>query len=127
MFNGFTMNDLPFLMVQLLAGAIVTWMLRLVWLKRFSNDSNPLMQWIIPVNIVLTLLAVLSIKSPWIAVVFGLISLIIGLSKDLSLTSRVFYLLVVVLSFGCGIGYVIIFVLIYILLLFPLLLINGKK
>jgi hypothetical protein len=121
--NGFSTKDLPFLFLQLSVSALLAAIIRFYW-RKGANDAQEqkLIDYLLPVQIVLTTVALFSLKSPWMIVLFGFIALIpvIG-SQFLTIKSKVFYLLCVFIAFGCGSSNLTVTSLVTILLILPCL------
>lgn len=121
--NGFSAKDLPFLFLQLSISALMAATVRYYWRKgMYDVQEKNLLMYLLPVQIVLTSVAIFSLKSPWMIVLFGFIALIpvIG-SQSLTMRSKVFYLLCVFIAFGCGASNLAITVIVTILLILPCL------
>lgn len=121
--NGFSPKDLPFLLLQLSISALLAAIIRIYWRKGTEETQEKyLLAYLLPVQIVLTSIAIFSLKSPWMIVLFGFITLIpvIG-SQFLSMKSKVFYLLCVFIAFGCGASNLAVTVTVTILLILPCL------
>ncbi len=121
--NGFSVKDLPFLFLQLTVSALLAAMVRYYW-RKGTDDSQEknLFSYLLPIQIVLTSVAVFSLKSPWMIVLFGFIALIpvIG-SHFLTMRSKIFYLICVFIAFGCGASNLAVTALVTIFLILPCL------
>ena len=102
--NGFSMNDIPFLFLQLSVSALLAIAVRVYWKKGLANDEEKsLVKYLVPIQVLFTTMAVFSWKSPWIMVLFGLFTLVPIISTvGFSLRSKVFYLICIFIAFGCG-------------------------
>lgn len=102
--NGFSLKDVPFLLMQLSVSALLAIVIRYFWRKQnLSTNESSFLKYLMPVQIILTTLAVFSHQSPWMVVLFGLLSLIPLLGTEgFSLRSKAFYLMIVFIAFGCG-------------------------
>lgn len=121
--NGFSLVDLPFLILQLSVSAFLAIILRMIWQKKHSNSENDvLLKYLVPLQIILTLVAIFSLQSPWMIVLFGFIAImpLLG-SSNLEAKTKVFYTIVVVLAFGCGAANLFVTSLIILLVIIPLL------
>lgn len=121
--NGFSIKDLPFLFLQLSVSAILVLIIRSYWRKGI-NDPHELsfLKFLVPFHLVLTTIAVFSINSPWITILFGLLALIPVLgTQSFSLRSKAFYMISIFIAFGCGGANLIVTVLTTIVLIIPCL------
>jgi hypothetical protein len=121
--NGFSIKDIPFLLLQISVSSILVIIIRIYWRKTIKDEIEKyFLTYLVPFQIALTTLSVFSIKSPWVVVLFGLISLIPVLGgNSLSLKSKFFYLLCVFIAFGCGSVNLAVTSLVTLLLIIPLL------
>lgn len=98
------MKDLPFLFLQLSVSVLLILIIRSYWRKSLKDTHElSFLRYLVPFHLVLTAIAVFSINSPWIVVLFGLLTLIPVLgAQSFSLRSKVFYMISVFIAFGCG-------------------------
>lgn len=121
--NGFTLQDLPFLFVQIITSAILAWIIRVYWRRNIlTNEEKSFLNYLIPFQIILTTIAVFSHQSPWMMIVFGLFALIPVLGNNgFNLLSRFYYTLIIFIALGCGAANLVVTVLITIILIIPFL------
>lgn len=122
-FNGFSFMDLPFLLIQLSTSGLLAYLVRIIWRRKgIESSEEDLLKYLIPMQIILTLIAIYSIKSPWMIVLFGFVAIfpLIG-SSILTYRSRIFYMIVVGIAFGCGAGNFIVTCFVISFLILPLL------
>jgi hypothetical protein len=121
--NGFSSKDLPFLFLQLSVSALLAVLIRYYWRKGTEDTQElNLLKYLLPVQMVLTVIAIFSLKSPWMIVLFGFIAMIpvIG-SHSPGIRAKVFYLLCVFIAFGCGVSNLVVTTLVTVLLVLPVL------
>lgn len=125
--NGFSLIDLPFLVLQLSVSAFLVIILRQIWLKKHApkDEEKGLFKYILPLQIVLTLVAVFSLQAPWIIVLFGFMAIIPFLgNNNVDTKTKIFYMLVVAIAFGCGSANVVVTSIVFLIIIFPLLYLN---
>lgn len=123
-FNGFSLLDLPFLIIQLTTSSILAIIVRFFWLKNIEEEERIFLKFLVPFQLVLTLMALFSLRSPWIIVLFGILSLLPLIGKNnFGYRSKVFYTLIVFISFGIGGGYFVVTILSLVVFIFPIILI----
>ncbi len=101
---GFSITDLPILFLQLSISALLAILIRNFW-KKGNVESNEFhfLNYLVPMQVIFTTIAIFSLKTPWILVLFGLLALIPVIGNDgFSLRSKVFYLTCIFVAFGCG-------------------------
>ena len=101
---GFSITDLPILFLQLSISALLAILIRHFW-KKGNVESNEFhfLNYLVPMQVIFTTIAIFSLKTPWILVLFGLLALIPVIGNDgFSLRSKVFYLTCIFVAFGCG-------------------------
>jgi hypothetical protein len=127
--NGFSTLDIPFLILQLSTSALLAFIIRVYWRKaELTDEEKKFLIYLIPLQIALTTLAIFSLQSPWIIVLFGIVTLFPLLGNiSVSLRSRFFYMLCVFIAFGCGAANLAVTSLIVICLIIPLLFIQNRN
>lgn len=127
--QGFTVKDLPFLLFQLALSAVLAWFIRFFWRKNeLSDEESKFLDYLLPIQIVFTTIAIFSIKSPWISVLFGILSLIPLLGNNgFNLKSKVFYLICLFIAFGCGAANPAITGIVTVLMIIPVLFLYHSK
>lgn len=121
--NGFSMKDLPFLFLQLSVSALLAAIIRFYW-KKGAEDTQErsLLVYLLPIQMILTVIAIFSLKSPWMIVLFGFIALIpLTGSQSPGMRAKVFYLLCVFIAFGCGASNLVVTTFVTVLLIIPVL------
>ena len=101
---GFSITDLPILFLQLSISALLAILIRNFW-KKGNVESNEFhfLNYLVPMQVIFTTIAIFSLKTPWILVLFGLLALIPVIGNDgFSLRSKVFYLTCIFVALGCG-------------------------
>lgn len=127
--QGFTVKDLPFLIFQLALSAVLAWIIRYFWRKNeLSDEETNFLDYLLPIQIVFTTIAIFSIKLPWITVLFGILSLIPLLGNTgFNLKSKVFYILCLFIAFGCGAANPAVTFCVTVLLVVPVLFLYHSK
>jgi len=118
---GFSMRDLPLLFLQLSISTLLAILIRYFWKKGSdSKDELSFLNYLFPLQIIFTTIAIFSLRSPWILVLFGLLALIpiIG-NSGFSLRSKVFYLSCIFIAFGCGASNLFVTTLVTIVFILP--------
>lgn len=127
--NGFTLSDLSFLVFQMSVSIILSFCIRFYWKKGEVNESEKWMLYYLgPLQLALTGLAIFSNQSPWITVLFGLLSMFPLLGNSiLSIRSRIFYLLCVFIAYGCGGANLAVTTLVILVFVLPILHFSSLK
>lgn len=122
-FGGFTPQDIPFLTIQLTSSAIIALVIRFFWLRETPGaEEEWLTRYLVVLQVVLTLIAVFALRSPWLAVLFGFFLLVLASAGEkLSIRSRILFLLCSGAAWGCGAGNLAVTGSVYVFLVFPLL------
>lgn len=126
--GGFSMKDIPFLLLQLTISSLLVWIIRVYWRKReLPDEEKEFLKYLIPLQIIFTTLAIFSLRSPWMIIFLGIVSLVPVLgTTTLSLRSKFFYLLSVFIAFGCGAANIIVTALVTFFLVVPVLQFYSK-
>lgn len=127
--GGFSMKDIPFLLLQLTISSLLVWIIRVYWRKReLPDEEKEFLKYLIPLQIIFTTLAIFSLRSPWMIIFLGIVSLVPVLgTTTLSLRSKFFYLLSVFIAFGCGAANIIVTALVTFFLVVPVLQFYSKE
>lgn len=127
--GGFSMKDIPFLLLQLTISSLLVWIIRVYWRKReLPDEEKEFLKYLIPLQIIFTTLAIFSLRSPWMIIFLGIVSLVPVLgTTTLSLRSKFFYLLSVFIAFGCGAANIIVTALVTFFLAVPVLQFYSKE
>ena len=101
---GFSITDLPILFLQLSVSALLAILIRHFWkIGNVEPNEYHFLNYLVPMQVVFTTIAIFSLKTPWILVLFGLLALIpVNGNDGFSLRSKVFYLTCIFIAFGCG-------------------------
>lgn len=122
--NGFSLVDLPFLLLQLSVSAFLAIILRQIWLKKHSTnvEESGLLKYLLPLQVILTLMAIFSLQSPWMIVLFGFLAIMPLLGNNNTDTkTKVFYMTIVAVAFGCGAANLMVTSIVIIFVIIPLL------
>lgn len=118
---GFSITDLPILFLQLSISALLAILIRNFW-KKGNVEPNEIyfLNYLVPIQVIFTTIAIFSLKTPWILVLFGLLALIPVIGNDgFSLRSKVFYLTCIFIAFGCGAANLFVTTMVTLFLLLP--------
>lgn len=118
---GFSITDLPILFLQLSISALLAILIRHFWMKgNVESNEFHFLNYLVPLQVIFTTIAIFSLKTPWILVLFGLLALIPVIGNDgFSLRSKVFYLSCIFVAFGCGAANLFVTTMVTLLLVLP--------